>query len=132
MTLSALRRTPVRRRSKAASGRPALSPADWRARVAELRDLAGGRCEVCPAPGRDPHHVKKRSAGGSDSLHNLVFLCRRCHDLTDAPLASPRGRLVIFPIMGGPGMRARWELRRAQDKWSSSQCVKWGIIERRR
>ena len=46
----------------------------------------------------DPHHVQKRSQGGADHLDNLAALCRRCHDLTDAPYA--KGRLVVTPLGG--------------------------------
>ena len=59
------------------------------------------RCQACGrrAP-LDVHHVLKRSQGGSDfDLDRLVALCRRCHDLTDAPYSA--GRLVIAPLGDG-------------------------------
>lgn len=34
-----------------------------------------------PCAGRiDPHHIKRRSQGGLDTLDNLVSLCRAHHD----------------------------------------------------
>lgn len=49
-----------------------------------------GRCRVCDVSvrltGRSPfdaahvHHIKYRSAGGTDNLENLVLLCGVCHD----------------------------------------------------
>jgi len=44
--------------------------------------------------------VLKRAQGGSDfDLDQLVALCRRCHEQTDAPYA--RGRLVVTPLGAG-------------------------------
>lgn len=37
-------------------------------------------CLLCGAVGCDPHHMIRRSHGGTDSLLNLVPLCRICHD----------------------------------------------------
>jgi 5-methylcytosine-specific restriction endonuclease McrA len=37
------------------------------------------RCRACGAPAKDVHHVKFRSAGGTDRLENLALLCRCCH-----------------------------------------------------
>lgn len=49
---------------------------------AEVRERAGGRCELCSEPlGRtwEAHHRKLRSRGGQDSACNLVALCHLCH-----------------------------------------------------
>ena len=40
----------------------------------------GGRCVLCLQNGTDVHHVIYRSQGGTDSLNNLVLLCRHCHE----------------------------------------------------
>lgn len=62
--------------------------------VPTLLARSRGYCEAnCGRRGMDPHHVIKRSQGGDNSLENLVWLCRYCHDATDAPYA--RGRLAI-------------------------------------
>ena len=38
-------------------------------------------CRHCNnSNGLDPHHVKFASAGGTDTLDNLIALCRKCHD----------------------------------------------------
>jgi 5-methylcytosine-specific restriction endonuclease McrA len=37
------------------------------------------RCRACGTPASDVHHIKFRSAGGSDSVENLALLCRCCH-----------------------------------------------------
>lgn len=51
-----------------------------------------GACRVCgrvpvpfgsyadPATWGHVHHIRYRSAGGSDELSNLVLLCGQCHD----------------------------------------------------
>jgi hypothetical protein len=37
-------------------------------------------CIVCGAPGpSDPSHIKSRGAGGGDTEHNCVPMCRDCH-----------------------------------------------------
>lgn len=43
--------------------------------------------------GLDPHHVIYVSAGGLDTLDNLITLCRKCHDDIHA------GRLKLEIVM---------------------------------
>lgn len=62
----------------------------WRQlkRDVEIRD--GSKCRLCRRQCRfdapkltqraDPHHVIFRSAGGDDTLENVLKLCRSCHD----------------------------------------------------
>jgi len=39
-------------------------------------------CEKCREKiAVDIHHKKYRSQGGSDKAHNLIALCRACHNL---------------------------------------------------
>lgn len=69
-------------------GRQSLGLVAWRALVDELRSRARERCEVPTCRKSvglrgDPHHVVKRSAGGADDLHNLVYICRDHHRATD-------------------------------------------------
>lgn len=41
----------------------------------------GWRCRHCNRGDTiDPHHIIFRSAGGEDTLENLLTLCRKCHD----------------------------------------------------
>lgn len=48
------------------------------------------KCRNCSnRNGLDPHHVIFQSAGGPDTLNNLLALCRQCHDDIHA------GRLVL-------------------------------------
>ena len=48
------------------------------------------KCRNCSnRNGLDPHHVIFQSAGGPDTLNNLLALCRKCHD------AIHRGDLVL-------------------------------------
>lgn len=37
-------------------------------------------CKVCNGTSVDLHHIKLKSAGGSDEVDNLIPLCRKCHD----------------------------------------------------
>ena len=110
-------RARIRKGGKLAQGRPSVSLVRWREIVAEVKRRAGGRCEVwveprtdlrsyfrrhrleievewrCVNRGYHPHHLIKRSAGGSDELCGIVWICARCHRMTDAPYRA--GRLVL-------------------------------------
>lgn len=51
----------------------------WQFRAAEMRDLAGGRCEFCGSKNElDVHHIHYRSLGAEQPT-DLVVLCRDCH-----------------------------------------------------
>lgn len=39
-----------------------------------------GRCELCGHDASEPHHLIHRSQGGTDHDHNLLQVCRPCHD----------------------------------------------------
>ena len=95
--LGARSRARVKAGGKLAQGRPSVSLARWREIVAEVKRRAGGKCEVgfgfCWFKGKHPHHVIPRSAGGADSLDNIIWLCAWHHQRVDAPYAD--GRLVI-------------------------------------
>jgi len=48
-------------------------------RAVFLRD--NWHCRHCNSnQNLDPHHVIYKSAGGADTLDNLITLCRACHD----------------------------------------------------
>jgi len=72
------KRTAARRKAERESFDLAL--VDWtlRREIVEMRD--GGLCRVCGAKGYDAHHIKYRSAGGTNALDNLVLLCGQCHE----------------------------------------------------
>lgn len=38
------------------------------------------RCAICGHDASEAHHLLHRSQGGSDDDHNLLLLCRPCHD----------------------------------------------------
>jgi 5-methylcytosine-specific restriction endonuclease McrA len=45
-------------------------------------EMQGEPCMACELRrGEHVHHVKFRSQGGGDVAHNLMWLCRYCHDL---------------------------------------------------
>jgi len=37
------------------------------------------QCENCGKQANDIHHLKFRSQGGTDSIENLIAVCRFCH-----------------------------------------------------
>ena len=37
-------------------------------------------CQLCSHAAAEEHHLQHRSMGGTDHAHNLVLLCRPCHD----------------------------------------------------
>lgn len=58
-----------------------------------VRDAAGGvceaRCDGCTGSGHHAHHIRRRSQGGQDTVTNLLWVCRSCHDWIHAnPAAS--------------------------------------------
>lgn len=98
-------------------GRPALSVEAWRHRVVELVARDHGACRVpwCGRSAHDPHHLVKRSAGGTDALRNLVLLCRAHHDWTDASYQA--GRLVITRDAACPG-GLRFDVITKASRWA--------------
>jgi hypothetical protein len=65
-----------------------------------VESRAGGRCEarvdgVCESRGVHAHHIKPRSAGRDDSMGNLLWVCRACHEFIHAhpALSYERGWL---------------------------------------
>jgi len=96
------------------NGRPAATRSEWEVIRLAVVLRARFRCQACHQQAAlDVHHVVKRAQGGSDfDLDRLVALCRRCHDLTDAPYI--KGRLVITPL--GDGI-FRFDRRWRSTKW---------------
>ena len=85
-----MKRKPLRRQSVKAAAR-AREFAQVRVAVFE-RD--GWRCVLenrhgCRGP-LDPHHIVRRSQGGTDSPFNLVTLCRAHHDWVHGNPAEAR------------------------------------------
>jgi 5-methylcytosine-specific restriction endonuclease McrA len=52
----------------------------------KVEERSGNRCEArkngvrCNAPGNEVHHIIALSKGGTNSMSNLLMLCRDCHD----------------------------------------------------
>jgi hypothetical protein len=100
------RRTPLasranlaRKRAKPARTRSGHPTQYGRARR-WVESRAGGRCEarvdgVCESRGVHAHHIKPRSAGRDDSMGNLLWVCRACHEFIHAhpALSYERGWL---------------------------------------
>lgn len=59
--------------------RKRLNPQGYR-RLCNLADERDGGCILCGKKYVHHHHVIFRSAGGDDSLDNLVCLCPDCHE----------------------------------------------------
>jgi 5-methylcytosine-specific restriction endonuclease McrA len=99
------------------NGRPSATRRDWDLIRLAVVVRAGFHCQACRRRAAlDVHHVVKRAQGGSDfDLDRLVALCRRCHELTDAPYIQ--GRLVITPL--GDGV-FRFALLRRPTKWDAA------------
>jgi hypothetical protein len=91
-----------------------------RTNVDALRDLCGGRCQICSWSPRDRyarelcegHHVRWLSRGGEDSLSNMVLICPNHHRAihsADAPLDFSHSDFV-FPSHREPLRQASHEL----------------------
>lgn len=40
-------------------------------------------CPICGKGADSPHHVRPKSMGGTDDARNIVWLCKRCHDIVE-------------------------------------------------
>jgi len=47
-------------------------------------------CENCGKAAVDVHHLIYKSHGGTDTIENLMALCRTCHDRVHSGLDSHR------------------------------------------
>jgi 5-methylcytosine-specific restriction endonuclease McrA len=83
-----IRRSPIKKRKKRArvlwrSGRVILDAKGMAELREQVYERSLGRCENCGVPtyyqSGHLHHVKHRSAGGSDTLENSLWLCVDCH-----------------------------------------------------
>lgn len=78
-----MKRTPLKRTGfKAKSKKTKPVPKDiYQDVLARDMGCRGAGLIRIPCAGRiDPHHVKRRSQGGEDTLDNLISLCRAHHD----------------------------------------------------
>ena len=76
-----MKRTPIKRQSDKVRYEIEPRYKALKAYIIEKRHVRG--CEWCGKPGYglDCHHVLRRSLGARiDEPHNLIFLCRYCHD----------------------------------------------------
>lgn len=93
-----LRRTRIRRVSK----KRAKKLRDRQPLRDALQRRSGGRCEVrfspyCTGVGQGPHHKKKESQGGSDTLENCLWSCNiRNSAIEDEPLRARAEGLVVL------------------------------------
>ena len=75
--------------SSAIAGNPSN---DWRRLRRQCFNRDENRCQRCHT-GADltAHHLRPRSSGGADIIHNLITLCGRCHDWAEVEIDN-RGR----------------------------------------
>jgi 5-methylcytosine-specific restriction endonuclease McrA len=64
----------------------------------------GGRCGMCgkflPVAAGDPHHIRRRSQGGTDTVDNLVLLHRECHRWVHTHIAEARELGLLYDPQG--------------------------------
>lgn len=53
----------------------------WYALRDQCEKRAGGKCEArgCSRAGSEAHHITPLSRGGTNTLRNLIYLCKTCH-----------------------------------------------------
>jgi 5-methylcytosine-specific restriction endonuclease McrA len=67
-----------------------MSDTGWREIRDQVRQRDGCQCVMCRVvDGLTIHHLIPRHISHDDSLHNLVTLCRSCHDYIEALDAVP-------------------------------------------
>ncbi|QDH83609.1 HNH endonuclease [Achromobacter phage Motura] len=61
---------------------------------AQVKKRCGGYCEVqgCSNKMSEPHHIIPLSKGGTNTLTNLVGLCKSCHDKRHTHLFRARSK----------------------------------------
>lgn len=59
-----------------------LSSVDWKEQRNEALDRSTGFCEFCGDVAVNVHHVKYPKKYEENSSHNLVSVCKRCHELS--------------------------------------------------
>ena len=62
-------------------------------------------CEICARPASEAHHVQHRSMGGTDHEHNLIALCRACHDHFHPEKVGGRGWRIETDAIDGVTVR---------------------------
>lgn len=76
-------------RDKEKTARERKADREWRGISQAVQQRDGGKCRVCkvhtfwggnPALIGQAHHILYRSAGGTDDLKNLIWLCGGCHE----------------------------------------------------
>lgn len=101
-----------------------LTPEGYR-KICEMVDERASpegyiRCEWCgKSVGRfHHHHIRFRSAGGSDTLENLILLCENCHDIYahgNTGLKEQKYRMLFRDCRMDTGSIKEWnESHRAQ------------------
>lgn len=59
-----------------------LNQSSWQKLCKLVDERDGYRCKLCGSPiGLHHHHIRFRSAWGSDTIDNLILLCYKCHDI---------------------------------------------------
>lgn len=102
-----MKRTPLRRRTRLKAIGRAGRLREGRLRVLRplLAERSGGLCENPWCRKRrplDPHHLRKRSQGGGDTLDNLLHVCRHpCHDAFDLPAGHRDALRAWVQAVGG-------------------------------
>ena len=90
----------------------------WEEAREQVLDQAFHTCEFCRAPaeefdrGLDVHHIWPRQDGGSDKPHNLVALCRSCHQ----SIESWTRTLLRHPTPDNPKARVRHRVAVERDR----------------
>jgi hypothetical protein len=59
-----------------------LKSYEWKEQRAETFDRSSGFCEFCGDVAINAHHVKYPKKFDENNPHNLVSVCKRCHDLS--------------------------------------------------
>ena len=66
-----------------------------------LYGMVHGGCQF----GLDPHHIIKRSQGGTDIKENIITLCRKHHDMAEENLIKSSELARILNFLYGYGVQ---------------------------
>lgn len=59
-----------------------LKSLEWNEQRSEILDRSSGFCEYCGDIATQVHHSKYPKKFGEENPHNLIAVCKRCHELT--------------------------------------------------
>lgn len=82
-------------------------------------------CPICGGEASSRHHVKPRSQGGTDSERNIVYLCKKCHDVVEE-IQEERGIEFCPDLI--TELRLKMGIRLGHDEDGIEECWSGNVL----